>query len=420
MPPTAARASTRYRPSRVPSGSISEGLISRQAGLANGRSRCADRTVTLDVMAAADVVDPEVLEVAWDLEPLVDGEGPAGVDRQLDEADQRATAFAERYAGKLAERDGPGLEEAMRELAALSEIVGKAGSYAHLDFSVDTTDPKRGALIAKVTERGTAIETKLVFFELEWAALPDERADELLEHPGLEFARHHLRTARRYRPHLLSEAEEKLMAEKGQTGSAAWARLFSELMAGVKVDDQPLEVALSRLMAPDREVRRQTAEQVTAALEPGLRTRAFIVNTLALDKAVDDRLRSYPSWISARNLSNEASDESVEALVQAVQGRYELARRWYRVKAKLLGIDRLADYDRMAALSADDTRIGWSEARDMVQETCSSFSSELGDVVRSFFTESWIDAPIRDGKRGGAFCAYTVPSVHPYVMLNWT
>jgi oligoendopeptidase F len=371
-------------------------------------------------MAAADVVDPEVLEVAWDLEPLVDGQGPAGVDRQLDEADTRATAFAERYAGRLAELDGPGLEEAMRELAAISELVGKAGSYAHLDFSTDTTDPKRGALIAKVTERGTAIETKLVFFELEWAALDDAQADALLEHPGLDFARHHLRTARRYRPHLLSEPEEKLMAEKGQTGSAAWARLFSELMAQVKVDDQPLEIALSRLMAPDREVRRQTAEQVSAALEPGLRTRAFIVNTLALDKAVDDRLRSYPSWISARNLANEASDESVEALITAVQGRYELARRWYRLKAKLLGIDRLADYDRMAALSADDTRVGWSEARDMVQETYSAFAPELGDVVRSFFTESWIDAPVRDGKRGGAFCAYTVPSAHPYVMLNWT
>ena len=371
-------------------------------------------------MAAADVVDPEVLEVAWDLEHLVDGQGPAGVDRQLDEADTRATAFAERYAGKVAGLDGPGLEAAMRELAEISELVGKAGSYAHLDFSTDTSDPKRGALIAKVTERGTAIETQLVFFELEWAGLPDETADALLEHPGLEFARHHLRTARRYRPHLLSEPEEKLMAEKGQTGSSAWARLFSELMAGVKVGDDALEVALSRLMSPDRELRRRTAEQVTEALEPGLRTRAFIVNTLALDKAVDDRLRNYPSWLSARNLSNEASDESVEALITAVEGRYDLARRWYKLKAKLLGIDRLADYDRMAALSSDDTRIGWSEARDMVQETYSSFSSELGDVVRQFFDDSWIDAPVREGKRGGAFCAYTVPSAHPYVMLNWT
>jgi oligoendopeptidase F len=371
-------------------------------------------------MAAADVTDPEVLEVAWDLEPLVDGEGPEGVDRQLAEADRRASAFAERYAGKVSELDGPGLEEAMRELAGLAELVGKAGSYAHLRFSTDTADPERGALVAKVTELGTAIETKLVFFELEWAAVDDARADKVLEHPGLEFARHHLRNARRYRPHLLTEPEEKILAEKGQTGSSAWARLFSEHMAQVKVDDQPLEVTLSKLMHPDREVRRTAAEAVTAALEPGLRTRAYIVNTLALDKAVDDRLRHYPSWLSARNLANEASDESVEALVQAVQGRYELARRWYRLKAKLLGIDRLADYDRMAALSTHEEHIGWAEARDMVQDTYASFSPELGDVVRQFFDDRWIDAPVRDGKRGGAFCAYTVPSVHPYVMLNWT
>jgi oligoendopeptidase F len=372
-------------------------------------------------MAAADVADPEVLEVAWDLEPLVEGQGPAGVDAQLDEADRRAQAFAERYAGKVAELDGPGLEEAMRELAAISELVGKAGSYAHLRFSTNTADPENGALIARFTERGTEVETKLVFFELEWAAVPDEQADRVLEHPGLEFARHHLRSARKYRPHLLSEAEEKLLAEKSQTGSGAWARLFSELMAQVKLaDGEPLELALSKLLHPDREVRRQTAEGITAALEPGLRTRAFIVNTLALDKAVDDRLRSYPSWIAARNLANEASDESVEALVTAVQGRYELPRRWYRLKAKLLGVDKLADYDRMAALSSDDDTVTWAQGRDMVLDVYGGFSPELGDVVRQFFDDRWIDAPVREGKRGGAFCSYTVPSAHPYVMLNWT
>jgi oligoendopeptidase F len=371
-------------------------------------------------MAAADVVDPEVQNVAWDLEPLVDGQGAEGVERQLDEADRRAQAFAERYAGKVAELDGPRLEEAMRELAEINELVGRAGSYAHLRFATDTQDPENGALVAKVTERGTAIETKLVFFELEWAAVDDDRADEVLRHPGLDFARHHLRSARRYRPHLLSEPEEKILAEKAQTSSSAWARLFAELMAQVKVGDEPLETALSKLMSPDREVRRTTAEGITEALAPGLRTRAFIVNTLALDKAVDDRLRKYPTWISARNLANEASDESVEALIEAVQARYEIARRWYRLKARLLGLDKLADYDRMAALSEDETTVSWAEARDMVLDTYGSFSSELGGVVRQFFEDRWIDAPVREGKRGGAFCAYTVPSAHPYVMLNWT
>jgi oligoendopeptidase F len=370
--------------------------------------------------ATREPPDPDVEQVAWDLEHLVDGQGREGVDRRLDEADRRSAAFAERYAGRVAKLDGPGLDEAMRELAEISELAGRAGSYAHLDFAIDTGDPKRGALVARVTERSTAIETKLVFFELEWAALEDRRADELLAHPGLDFARHHLRTARRHRPHLLSEPEEKLLAEKAQTGRSAWSRLFAELMAQVKVGEDPLEIALSRLMSPDREVRRETAEGITAALDPGLRTRAYIFNTLALDKSIDDRLRRFPSWISSRNLSNEASDESVQALVTAVRGRYELPQRWYRLKARLLGLDRLADFDRMAALTEDDRRISWKEARELVQDSYTSFSGELGSVVGRFFDERWIDAPVREGKRGGAFCAYTVPSVHPYLLLNWT
>ncbi|HEX8085927.1 MAG TPA: M3 family oligoendopeptidase [Solirubrobacteraceae bacterium] len=371
-------------------------------------------------MATEEITDPEVEQVNWNLEDLVDGRGAGGVETLLDEAQQRADAFAERYAGNVAELDGPGLEEAMRALEEIGELGGRAGSYAMLDFSVDTQDPARGALVAKVTERSTAIETKLVFFELEWAALDDDRAEELLQHPGLDFARHYLRNARRYRPHLLTEPEEKLMAEKSQTGRSAWGRLFAELMSDVKVDGEPLEIALSRLMHPDREVRRTTAEAVTEALQPGLRTRAYIFNTLALDKAVDDRLRHYASWIQSRNLSNEASDESVEALVQAVQGRYEIARRWYRLKAKLLGIDRLADYDRIAPVVDDEQRVGWSEAKAMVLDSYNAFSPDLGAVAGDFFERRWIDAAVRPAKRGGAFCAYTVPSVHPYVLLNWT
>ena len=165
------------------------------------------------------------------------------------------------------------------------------------------------------------------------------------------------------------------MAEKAQTGRSAWGRLFAELMAQVEVEGEPLEVALSRLMHPDRETRRTTAEAITAALEPGLRTRAYIFNTLALDKSVDDRLRNYTSWVQSRNLSNEASDESVQALVDAVQGRYEIARRWYRLKAKLLGVDRLADYDRMAPVITDEEQpIAWSDAKTMVLDSYRSFS----------------------------------------------
>ena len=280
-------------------------------------------------------------------------------------------------------------------------------------------------------ERGTQLETRLLFFELEWAAVEDEQAERLLAADGLEFARHHLRTARRYRPHLLSEPEEKILAEKSLTSHSAWTRLFEEQAAAIEVDLSPdgdradggpvaLEVALSRLFSPEREVRRFAAERVTAALEPGLRVRAYVLNTLMADKMVDDRLRNYPHWLASRNLANEASDESVAALIAAVRARYELPRRWYRLKARLLGLDRLADYDRMAAVTGEADSIPWSEARDLVLDSYGSFSPELAATAREFFDGAYIDAPVRPGKRGGAFCAYTVPSAHPYVMLNYT
>src|SRR4051794_38574961 len=341
------------------------------------------------------------------------------------EAEELATGFADRYQGKVPDLDGPALVAAMRTTEQLYEVVDRAASYAYLRFSTDTADPERGALLQFVQERGTAIETKVLFFELEWAALPDDRAAELLATEGLDFARHYLETARRYRPHLLSEPEEKVLAEKNLTGRSAWTRLFEEQASSITVDlgegdAVSLEVALSRLFAPDREIRAHAAESVTRALQPGLRVRGYVLNTLTADKAVDDRLRHFPHWLSSRNLSNEASDESVQALIDAVRDRYELPRRWYRLKARLLGVDRLADYDRMAAVTEEDEKVEWPAARDLVQESYSAFSPELGDVVRRFFEDAWIDAPVRPNKRGGAFCAYTVPSVHPYVLLNYT
>jgi oligoendopeptidase F len=368
----------------------------------------------------------DVQEVAWDLDPLVDGEGPQGADRLLAEADERAARFAEAYAGHVVELDGEGLATAMAELEAIVDLIGRAGSYAMLRFAVDTADPANGALLARVQEKATAVETKLVFFELEWAGVDDARADELLSAEGLETTRHHLSTLRRYRPHLLSEPEEKLMTEKALTGREAWTRLFSEQTSAIRValpdadESVPLDVALSRLMAPDREVRRTAAEAVTAALEPGLRTRAYIFNTVAQDKAVDDRLRTYPSWIASRNLANEASDESVQALLEAVRSNYDLPQRWYRLKAELLGLDRLADYDRMASVADEEVAVDWPDATDLVLRSFHDFSPVLGDLAQRFFDEHWIDAPVRPNKRGGAFCAYTTPTVHPFVMLNYT
>ena len=368
--------------------------------------------------------DPELLAAEWDLEPLVGGNGPAGVEELLKDAARRADVFSERYAGNVAQLDGAGLEEAMRELAEIEDLVGRAGSYASLRFSTDTLDPERGALLQRLQEGATGIETKLLFFELEWAALEDARADELLQAPGLDFTRHYLRSARRYRPHLLSEPEEKIIAEKSIASSASWARLFGELLGALRVplegEEMTLDMALSRLQSSDREERRTASEAVTSALEPGLRTRAFIYNTLVYDKSVEDRLRGYPHWLASRNLANEASDDSVLALIEAVRSRFDIPQRWYSLKARLLGLDRLRDYDRAAPLLSEDETLSYADSRDLVLETYDGFSPAAGSVVRRFFDENWIDAPPRPNKRGGAFCSYAVPSVHPYVLLNFT
>lgn len=373
--------------------------------------------------------DSALAEVTWNLDDLLEGDASdpgAAVTALLDEAEKASGKFADEYEGKVAELDGPGLIVAMTKLADISDRAGRALNYAHLRFAADTADPANGALLQMGSERATQIQTRLLFFDLEWAALEDDRAEELLATPGLEFCEHHLRNERRYRDHLLSAPEERIATELSVTGAGAWSRLFDELTSAIRVDlpgdEEPvsLDIALSGLANPDRETRKATAEAITESLEPGLRTRAYVFNTLLQDKATKDRLRSYPHWLATRNLSNEASDESVQALIDAVKGRYDLARSWYRTKAKLLEIDRLADYDRMAAIATDDVTIGWDEGRQIVQSAFDSLAPQAGEVVGRFFEGRWIDAPPAPSKRGGAFSASTVPSVHPYVMLNYT
>jgi len=363
--------------------------------------------------------------VAWDLEPLVDGQGAEGAKKLLDQADELSDSLASDARGRLADCTPEEFADWITRSAAIGELVNRAHAFAALGFSTNTADPERGALMALMQERATAIGTKLLFLELEWAALDDARAEALASGEGLDKARHWLETLRDQRPHLLSEPEEKILAEKSVTGKAAWSRLFSELVSAVEVnvgdeESQPLDAALSRLASNDREERKSVAEAVTTALEPGLRTRAYLFNTLLADKATDDRLRNRPTWLSSRNMANEASDESVQALVSAVRNRYEIPQRWYQLKAQLIGVDKLADYDRAAALGGEDPEFSWQEGCDIVFNAYEEFSPELGAASRAFLDEDRIDAPVRPGKRGGAFCASVTPEIGPYVMLNWT
>ncbi len=372
-----------------------------------------------------DTSDLTAADVAWDIDSILpDGTTPAEL---FDQADALADGLAS-LRGRVGALDAGELAEAMHTMAALQDLMARAVYHAMLSFSTATDDPARGAAMAAAQERSTAIGTKLIFFDLEWAAADDDHGSTVLADPRLDFCRHHLDNLRLSRPYLLSEAEERIVAEKSQTGFAAWTRLFDELTSAITVDlpDElggsgvPLMQGLAMMQQPDRAVRQTLASAVTAGLEPGLRTRAYLFNTLLNDKSIDDRLRGYPSWISSRNLANEASDESVQALVDAVVDNYSIAQRWYTLKAQVLGLDRLADYDRMASVASADRDIGWSEATSIVRDAYASFSPELSDIVGRFIDESWIDAPVRPGKRGGAFAAGVSPGHHPYVLLNWT
>ena len=362
-------------------------------------------------------------DIAWDLEPLLPEPGAAGVFALLDAA-AAEVEHLETFRGRLVDLSANELADFFEHLAGVVDKIGRATNYTSLKFSVATDDPEVGALMQKAQEQATVIGSRIIFVELELAQLPADRAAELIGDPKLASVAHHLEGILRYKDHMLSEPEEVVLSEKSVAGASAWSRLYDEQSSVItaEVDDAevPLMAALAQLQHPDAAQRAKVAAAVTEGLAPGLRTRAFIFNTLLSDKSVDDRLRKYPTWISARNLSNEASDASVQALIEAVVGRYRIPQRWYALKARMLGVDRLNDWDRMAPVVEDTAEFDWDDAKVLVDDAYRSFSPEIADVVQEFFRNDWIDAPMRPAKRGGAFCAYTVPSHHPYLLLNWT
>jgi oligoendopeptidase F len=373
-------------------------------------------------MATTELTGAE--DVAWDLGDLYAGIDDPQLDADVAEAEADAASFRERYHGRVASLEAAELAGAIEEYERIESTVVRPLTFAHLLFATNMADPARGALVARLGEKAAALDTQLLFFGLEWASAPDERAEALLADDALEHWRHHLRSLRKFRPYLLTEPEERIVTEKTVSGASAWSRLYEELLGALRVtldgEELPLEPAMARLYAPERDERRSAAEAITDALGAGVRTRTFVFNTVLLDKSIDDRLRGYPTWVSSRNLANETTDEAVEALVAATTSRYDLPQRYYRLKARLLGLDRIEHYDRFAPISSDAMRIEWDDARRIVVDAYTDFSETAGAIVTRFFDESWIDGPVRPDKRTGAFCATTVPGVHPYVLLNYT
>jgi oligoendopeptidase F len=366
--------------------------------------------------------------VRWSLNDLYAGVDDPAVDADLDRSESLAQAFEDRYRGRVAGLSAPELAEALDAYESLQEPVARAHVFADLLFAADTGDERHGALLQHVQERATAIRTRLLFFELEWVAVDDDVVATLLGDPALASRRHLLSSLRRYRPHVLSEPEERILEETANTGPRAFGRLFDEFTSALRFQverdgetrDMGEEETLSLLYEPDRELRREAARALSEGLKSNARTLAFVFNTLVQHKSVEDRLRSYATPLDARNLANEIEGPSVESLLSACVARYPLVARYYRLKARLLGIERLEDYDRYAPISAESPSRGFDAAKQLVLDAYGDFAPEMADVARRFFDGRWIDAELRPGKRGGAFCASTVPTVHPYVLLNYT
>jgi len=362
---------------------------------------------------------------AWDLSDLYPAPDSAAVQDDFARAEREAKAFAAAYAGKLAGLTGAALARAITEYEQIEEVLGRLASYAGLLFAGDSTDPVIGRFYQTVNERVTAISSDLIFFTLELNRLDDASLEQKLQDADLARYRPWLRDLRVFRPHQLRDDLEKLLHEKEVTGHAAWNRLFDETIASMRitVNNEELTVsgALNKLSDRDRGAREAAGKAIGAAFAERSKLFSLITNTLAKDKEIIDTWRHYDRPGSYRNRSNMVEDEVVDALVTAVRASYpRLAHRYYTMKARWLGLAKLQHWDRNAPLPDDDDRsISWDEARDRVLTAYSAFSPELASVGRRFFDQPWIDATLKPGKAGGAFAHPTVPSAHPYLLLNY-
>ena len=373
----------------------------------------------------SDATEAQTLPV-WDLSDLYPSPDSPRIAADLQAMEVSARAFKDAYTGKLATSPGAVLATALAEYERIEEALGRVMSYAQLMFASDNSNSVYGQFNQTMTERVTDISSHLIFFTLELNRIDDAVLERALD-ADAGFARYRpwLRDLRVFRVHQLSDEVEELLHDKDVTGQSAWSRLFDETVAGMRVTvaGQKLTVnaALEKLSSPERETRRAAGAAIGAAFNENLRLFSLVTNTKAKDKEIVDRWRKYPRPGSYRNRSNMVEDAVVDALVTAVVDAFpRLSHRYYTMKAKWLGLPKLAHYDRNAPLPGDDDRkIGWDEARDRVLTAYGAFSPDLAIVGKRFFDKPWIDVPPREGKSGGAFAHPTVPSAHPYLLLNY-
>src|SRR5580658_3807696 len=366
----------------------------------------------------------------WDLSALYGGLDDPAIKRDLDRTDADCLAFEQDYKGKLAglaaaPQGGSALGEAVRRYEAISDRMGRLGSYAVLIHEGDTVDPARTKFYGDMQERMTAASTHLLFFELELNRFDDAQLEAALADPALGHYRPWLEDVRRYRPYQLEDRVEQLFHEKSMTAYTAWNRQFDATVANLRFQVSgktlAIEPTLNFLQDRDGAKRKAAAEALAHTFEDNVAQFALIMNTLAKDKEISDRWRGFADIADERHLSNRVEREVVDALVTAVRAAYPtLSHRYYALKAKWFGKKRLPQWDRNAPLPQAVTRtIGWAEAMDTVLTAYGAFSPKMATIAERFFAERWIDAPVRPGKAPGAFSHATTPSAHPYVLLNY-
>lgn len=362
-------------------------------------------------------------DVVWNIADLYKGYDDPAIEADIKWAEQEALDISEEFSGHVHELDARGMFNLVSRLENLETRIGKLATFAFLNFAVNTHDQQVSAFLQRVREVGSSIGTNTVFFELEWNQIENNRVDQILAGQTLNHYRHYLGSMRKYAPHQLSPVEERLLIERAPVGRGRWTTLFEKVMGHQKFGEKQRseEEVLSDLYDNDRSVRQQAASELTEGLRSQLHILTHIFNTLLADKMINDRLRSYGSWVSSMNMSNELEDATVETLVGSVTTRYDIVQRYYTIKKGLLKLDELRDYDRYAPLpNLPGAKISWRECQDIVLNAFNEFSPRAAEIAAMFFDRDWIHAPVLGGKRGGAFAHPCVPEAHPYVMVNYT
>jgi oligoendopeptidase F len=369
--------------------------------------------------------------VRWDLGDLFASHDDPRIQAGLADCRGRAEAFAQRYRETIRVAGGPAPERllaAILELEALEEDLKRVGTFADLLYAADTSRPEHRDLRERVELAATEIGNLVLFFELEWMGLADQVAAGLLGHPVLAGYRHYLDRLRRQRPHILSEAEERLLNERDNTGPRAFARLFTELTTGLRfplerdgrTDTLTMSEVLALVYHTEREVRRRAYETLFDVLSKHDLVLTAVYETLIQDHLTMDRLRRFPHPMAERHLDNEIDEKAVEQMMAVTEENYGVAQQYFRMKARLLGLPKLGLYDQYAPVGEALPACSLDRARDIVLQAFGDFSPTFREIARQFFDRRWIDAEVRPGKRGGAFCASPAPSLHPFILCNYT